>query len=69
MRGTEQVLSRRELFRSQEKEKKKDEEHIWGRGTHMIYGPKHAFFFFPLSFLGPHPQRMEVPRLGVKSEL
>ena len=29
------------------------------------------FFFclFFLSFLGPHPRYMEVPRLGVKSEL
>ena len=26
-----------------------------------------AFFF--LVFLGPHPQHMEVPRLGVESEL
>ena len=31
----------------------------------------YIFFFFPffLVFLGPHPQHMEVPRLGVKSEL
>ena len=28
----------------------------------------HSFFFF-LHCLGPHPQHMEVPRLGVKSEL
>ena len=27
------------------------------------------FFFFFFAFLGPHPQHMEVPRLGVKSEL
>ena len=26
------------------------------------------FFFFPV-FLGPHPQHMGVPRLGVKLEL
>ena len=26
-------------------------------------------FFFFLVFLGPHPQHMEVPRLGVESEL
>ena len=26
-------------------------------------------FFAPPPFLGPHPQHMEVPRLGVKSEL
>ena len=27
------------------------------------------FFFFFLSFLGPHPWHMEVSRLGVQSEL
>ena len=27
------------------------------------------FFFFFFGFLGPHPQYMEVPRLGVESEL
>ena len=27
------------------------------------------FFSFFLVFLGPHPQHMEVPRLGVESEL
>ena len=27
------------------------------------------FFFVLLSFLGPHPQHMEVPRLWVESEL
>jgi len=27
------------------------------------------FFFFPFGFLGPHPQHMEVPRLGVELEL
>ena len=26
------------------------------------------FFFFFLSFLGPHPQHMEAPRLGVRLE-
>ena len=26
-------------------------------------------FFFFFVFLGPHPQHMDVPRLGVKSEL
>ena len=36
--------------------------------------PKHRlcsplFFFFFFSFLGPHPKHMEVPRLGVESEL
>ena len=29
----------------------------------------HFFFFFFLSFLGPHPWHMGVPRLGVKLEL
>ena len=28
-----------------------------------------SFFFFFFVFLGPHPQHMEVPRLGVQSEL
>ena len=32
--------------------------------TSFIY-----LFFIFLSFLGPHPQHMEIPRLGVKSEL
>ena len=27
------------------------------------------FLFFVFCFLGPHPQHMEVPRLGVESEL
>ena len=27
------------------------------------------FFFFFSCFLGPHPQHMEIPRLGVESEL
>ena len=27
-----------------------------------------VFFFFWSFFLGPHPQHMEVPRLGVKSK-
>ena len=27
------------------------------------------FFFFFLAILGPHPWHMDVPRLGVKSEL
>ena len=35
-------------------------------GTH----PPFPFFFFsPPVFLGPHLQHMEVPRLGVESEL
>ena len=28
-----------------------------------------CFLFFVFCFLGPHPQGMEVPRLGVESEL
>ena len=28
-----------------------------------------SLFFFVLVFLGPHPQHMEAPRLGVESEL
>ena len=28
-----------------------------------------VFFFFSFVFLGPHPWHMEIPRLGVKSEL
>ena len=28
-----------------------------------------SFFFFFFRFLGPHLRHMEVPRLGVKSEL
>ena len=27
------------------------------------------FFFFFFVFLGPHPRHMEVPKVGVKSEL
>ena len=27
------------------------------------------FFFLSLSFLGPHPWHMEVPRLGIQSQL
>ena len=30
---------------------------------------RNSFFFFFFSFLGPHLQHMDVPRLGVKSEL
>ena len=28
-----------------------------------------VFYLFYYLFLGPHPRHMEVPRLGVKSEL
>ena len=45
-----------------------------GRGTYMLSGdggrqgnPFENFFF--LSFLGPHPRHMEVPRLELQSEL
>ena len=31
--------------------------------------PSWVFFPHPPVFPGPHPQHMEVPRLGVKSEL
>ena len=31
--------------------------------------PQWEFLFFFFGFLGPHPQHMEVPRLGVESEL
>ena len=31
--------------------------------------PGNSFFFFFGLFLGPHPRYMEVPRLGVQSEL
>ena len=43
--------------------------------THWCYPPlkpflsQFLFFFFFLSFLGPHPWHMEVPRLGVEQEL
>ena len=36
--------------------------------TNQVF-PLAFFFFFFFVFLGPHPQHMEVPRLGVKSEL
>ena len=42
-----------------------------GRKSKQVAHPNKPFFFF-LSFfvfLGPHPQHMEVPRLGVESEL
>lgn len=38
----------------------------------VIHGHKHShvpFFFFFFVFLGLHPRHMEVPRLGVESEL
>ena len=36
-------------------------------GTHYI--TERIFFFFFFCFLGPHPQHMEVPRLGVELEM
>ena len=37
---------------------------------HVKYYMYFLFFFFCfVSFLGPHPQHMQVPRLGVESEL
>ena len=44
--------------------------HIFCVGKAGIFEKKEkliSLFFF--SFLGPHPQHMEVPRLGVESEL
>ena len=38
-------------------------------GKEMMRRGFFFFFFFPPVFLGPHPQPMEVPRLGVESEL
>ena len=41
--------------------------------SHLIYSVKvthkKSFFFFFFGSLGPHPQPMEISRLGVKSEL
>ena len=41
----------------------------WPSYTHITYVYIHSFFFLSFSFLGPHPQHMEVPRLRVESEL
>ena len=38
------------------------------RTYHRMCGIYYAFFFF-FVFLGPHLWHMEVPRLGVESEL
>ena len=39
----------------------------------LPYSPPNTFpqtyLFIPFSFLGPHPQHMEVPRLGAEWEL
>ena len=37
--------------------------------TPSVLESQEVFFFFLCFFLGPHPQQMEVPRLGVQSEL
>jgi len=48
---------------------------VCSRGSEAVQGLQETHFFslflplfFP-HFLGPHPQHMEVPRLGVESEL
>ena len=38
-------------------------------GTTVHFNIPKGFFFFLFFFLGPHPWHMEVPRLGVESEL
>ena len=40
---------------------------LFGYQTFFFFPSKKNFFFFV--FLGPHPRHMEVPRLGVESEL
>ena len=42
---------------------------LWVSSLTLIEATLFLFFFFFLVFLGPHPQHMEVPRLGVESEL
>ena len=51
---------------------------LWPTGHSLIFSNKvlleHCYpcfvlFWFDFGSLGPHPQHMEVPRLGVKSEL
>ena len=51
---------------------------VSGMTTSVVFGPQQMpgrcqhpsmFFFFFLPFLGAHPWHMEVPRLGVQSEL
>ena len=56
------------------REKVTGENNIIAKTTHFVHYKHYignnvedhlkAFFFF--AFLGPHPQRMEVPRLGVQ---
>ena len=47
------------------------QEHFSGYSLseYLIYLFSLFFFFFPFSFLGLHPRHMQVPRLGVESEL
>ena len=55
--------------RQKKKTKKKTPQKtcsLWGKGVLVFLS---SDFFFFLSFLGPLPRHMEVPRLGVKSEL
>ena len=41
----------------------------WPRNFYMLWCIKKVFWFFFLFFLGLHLRHMEVPRLGIKSEL
>ena len=40
-----------------------------GKGVSRLEVRMLDLFIYFLSFLGPYPQHMEVPRLGVESEL
>ena len=42
-----------------------EEECGWGKWSQVLEGLLKIFFFF----LGPHPWHIEVPRLGVESDL
>ena len=42
---------------------------IYSKGKKNHLWSDFIFYFLFLSFLGPHPQHMEIPRLGVQSEL
>ena len=44
-----------------------DERELWDLTSYKIFF--FFFFFFFFVFFGVHPQRMEVPRLEVESEL
>ena len=45
-----------------------DITYMWNLKNKTLYIAKQLFFVF-LPFLGPHPRHMEIPRLGVESEL